>query len=193
MSTRTLRPGDPIPDSTPLRYLSRGYYVLRWRVGPKEYVEVREHRLVMDAPVGSHVHHIDHDPLNNDPSNLAVLSVEDHTSYHAGLKRKVDVTRAAALYAAGYSTVEIGHLMGVDHSNVWRRLHEAGVSMRPRGIYTERGLARMSASVVESHTKPEVRARRSEGIARAWARKTPEQRAEIGRRISEAKRRRTVA
>lgn len=30
-----------------------------------------------------HVHHIDHDKRNNDPANLAVLSVEQHARHHA--------------------------------------------------------------------------------------------------------------
>lgn len=33
-------------------------------------------------PQGWHVHHIDHNPLNNDPSNLAAISAEDHLKHH---------------------------------------------------------------------------------------------------------------
>lgn len=33
-------------------------------------------------PDGYHVHHVDHDPDNNDPSNLAVISPSDHARHH---------------------------------------------------------------------------------------------------------------
>ena len=33
-------------------------------------------------PEGWHVHHIDHDPLNNDPANLASISAEEHLRHH---------------------------------------------------------------------------------------------------------------
>ena len=32
--------------------------------------------------VGINFHHIDHDPSNNDPSNIAILCVEDHDVHH---------------------------------------------------------------------------------------------------------------
>ncbi|MEW6130233.1 MAG: hypothetical protein AB1757_24575 [Acidobacteriota bacterium] len=32
--------------------------------------------------VGVNFHHIDHDPSNNDPANIAVLCVEDHDAHH---------------------------------------------------------------------------------------------------------------
>lgn len=35
-----------------------------------------------EIPDGWHVHHIDHDPLNNAPENLAVMSPEAHAALH---------------------------------------------------------------------------------------------------------------
>lgn len=32
--------------------------------------------------VGTNFHHIDHNPSNNDPSNIAILCVEDHDAHH---------------------------------------------------------------------------------------------------------------
>lgn len=34
-------------------------------------------------PRGWHVHHIDHDSLNNDPNNLTVITAEEHAKHHA--------------------------------------------------------------------------------------------------------------
>lgn len=52
-----------------------------------------------DDPVmpGEYVHHIDHDPNNDDPSNLQKLSVEDHQAYHAS--RITDVERSRRMRA----------------------------------------------------------------------------------------------
>lgn len=54
---------------------------------------VREHRLVVEAHIGRYlepteeVHHIDHNKLNNDISNLIVLSKSEHASLHAQERR----------------------------------------------------------------------------------------------------------
>lgn len=51
--------------------------------------EVPEHRFVYQEVhncilhKNNHVHHIDHDPTNNDPSNLQVLNINDHSKHHA--------------------------------------------------------------------------------------------------------------
>lgn len=34
-------------------------------------------------PDGHHIHHVDHDPLNNDPSNLACITSDEHKHHHA--------------------------------------------------------------------------------------------------------------
>jgi len=34
------------------------------------------------------VHHIDEDPLNNDPSNLLIMTFSDHRSYHTGRRSR---------------------------------------------------------------------------------------------------------
>jgi hypothetical protein len=34
---------------------------------------------------GLHVHHIDHDRSNNDPSNLMVMDAEEHLSHHGNI------------------------------------------------------------------------------------------------------------
>lgn len=60
---------------------------------PREYL----HRAVYAAkvgpiPAGWHVHHVDHDPLNNDPSNLVAISPEEHAEHHGRLHPAVAAT-----------------------------------------------------------------------------------------------------
>lgn len=139
---RSLRPGDPIPSGIPRRYKNAsGYIRLRWLVGTQEYVEAYEHRVVVGNPAGMHVHHIDRDKSNNNPSNLQVIDATQHGHTHARRVRRrkrnarrnlrgFDRSEAARLYAKGMGTVAIGELLGVDPSNISRGLRAHGVKMR---------------------------------------------------------------
>lgn len=53
-------------------------------------------------PDGHHVHHADHDPLNNDPGNLVVLTESEHHKHHARDEDRQDreFPEAARLAAA---------------------------------------------------------------------------------------------
>lgn len=105
----------------------------------------------MGRPWGMEVHHVDGDKANNDPTNLRVMSPADHTRLHqdqyrsAGrftgkarnreraarrAAREAEWERRAAMYRDGMSTVEIGHAVGLDPSNVLRGLARRGVSLR---------------------------------------------------------------
>lgn len=131
---RTLRPGEPRPAGEPRRYPDRdGYIRLRWRVGPSDYVEIREHRAIAAHVDGIHVHHIDHDPGNNDPSNLVILTKSEHARLHGRELQRFDREEARHLYELGYSTPQIGRMLGVDQSNVYRGLKAIGVRFRPLG------------------------------------------------------------
>lgn len=44
-------------------------------------------------PDGWHVHHIDHDPLNNDLSNLVAMPAEEHRAHHARMAQKHPIER----------------------------------------------------------------------------------------------------
>lgn len=37
---------------------------------------------VSSIPAGHHIHHIDHNPSNNDPSNLQAIPASDHAAHH---------------------------------------------------------------------------------------------------------------
>lgn len=39
---------------------------------------------------GYHIHHIDENPSNNNPSNLEILTVHDHLSHHASSKKNIE-------------------------------------------------------------------------------------------------------
>ena len=128
MTIRTLRSGERIPDAPPRRYPdSLGYIRLRWTVAPGEEVEVREHR-VFDGVVteASHVHHLDHNKANNDPSNLLPTTPAEHARHH----RTIDRELVIELYAEGLSTPEIGRRLGFDASGIWRALNHEGVATR---------------------------------------------------------------
>jgi hypothetical protein len=130
---RTLRPDEPVPDGEPRRYRDRdGYVRLRWRVGVRQYVEVREHRAIVGHIPDLHVHHLNHDTSDNRPENLVHMTPAEHAAHHAASQRRVDVEQAKRLYEAGLSTVQIGRLQGVDPSNVWRQLNRIGYRMRPK-------------------------------------------------------------
>lgn len=149
---RALRADEPLPDGAPRRYRNgAGYIRLRWKVGVEEYVEEYEHRVVMGRPAGMEVHHLDGDKAHNDPSNLIVLTPEAHAELHIALARAAgkfrgrarDRERAArrialetvwaeraSMYEQGTSTPEIGRLVGLDGSNIYRGLKRRGVQMR---------------------------------------------------------------
>lgn len=80
---RQLKPGEPLPDGEPRRYVSdrRGYVRLRWKVGTGEYVETYEHRLVAGMPDGE-VHHGNEVKDDNRPENLHVLDKASHAAEH---------------------------------------------------------------------------------------------------------------
>lgn len=60
-----------------------------WYTGRKGCKHVFKHHIVMcellgitEIPKGFNVHHIDKNPLNNNPNNLALLTSEAHTRLH---------------------------------------------------------------------------------------------------------------
>lgn len=131
LTCRILRRGDAVPPSTPKRYIDHhGYVILRWKVGPKTYVEVKEHRLVAGLPdEGLHVHHINHVKTDNRPENLQVLSHSEHARAH--VFPRWDVAQAALDYASGMGYPEIGRKYGIHGVTAMRALKLRGLQSRP--------------------------------------------------------------
>ncbi len=136
MSVRHLRPDEDVPGFEPRgRYrTASGYVRVRWLIGPNDYVEEYEHRLVMGRPPGE-VHHVNGDKADNRPENLVVLSKHEHAALHAKpnpdsfkirsarekaqraqdrrAKRAERIAEMRALYEGGLSTTEIGSLFNM--------------------------------------------------------------------------------
>ena len=72
-------------------------------------------------PDGHHIHHIDGDPLNNDISNLACLSAEEHYAIHIQDGR----VRAAIAWAAKKDKVlaAAANWHGSEEGRAWHREH----------------------------------------------------------------------
>lgn len=103
------------------KWSERMYYRLG---GGKGYLHrdiYRDHH--GDIPDRYHVHHIDHNPFNNDPSNLTLISPEDHMSHHSGERWGDLVHRARGLehldevrhLASEWHRSEEGHQWHVEH------------------------------------------------------------------------------
>ena len=72
----------------------KGYATTKVTIVPMKSHSLLMHRLIMDAPPGIYVDHIDHDPLNNTRANLRLAT----NSQNQANKRKV-------LAASGYKGV----------------------------------------------------------------------------------------
>ncbi len=129
---RMLRDDESPPEGEPRRYRSgAGYVRLRWKVGPREYVECYEHRLIAGRPAGRHVHHENETKADNDPGNLVPLTPSEHGKAHG--RRKADPAMAALLYRSGLGLVAVGAVLGCHESTVRKALKLACEPTRPAG------------------------------------------------------------
>jgi HNH endonuclease len=90
------------------------------------------HRYVMELHLGRKltsnevVHHIDGDPLNNDPDNLALLSRSEHQRLHACASRRPwtveEDERVLKLREAGMKIWEVAVVLGRPFSTTARHL-----------------------------------------------------------------------
>lgn len=131
-------PGKPFVNSQGYRVVYRPEHPLANKQG-----HVLEHRLVAWEAFGPfdprhHVHHKDEDKLNNDPSNLEVLTPSAHRSQHnrehvAGWKGSDPESRAREarrLYELGLTTTEVAKLLDTHPGNVSRLMRRAGGTAR---------------------------------------------------------------
>lgn len=101
------------------------------------YVEGRqrlEHRVVMERVLGrllrrnEVVHHKDENGLNNDPSNLQVMTFTEHRRIHGGPRKwKITLEGAISLRHEGMTLEEIGEVAGVSWSAVRKVFSLRGV------------------------------------------------------------------
>jgi HNH endonuclease len=133
MAIRQLRPGEALPEGEARRYKAgHGYIRLRWRVGPREYVEVYEHRVAGGAvTTAEQVHHKNRIRDDNSPSNLARLTAEEHHAEHASPHGDA-VTSA---YLAGETSTVIAARLEVHPTTVTRLLEVKGIPRRPSYSY----------------------------------------------------------
>lgn len=95
--------------------------------------QVLEHRVIVEKSIGrsllstEHVHHIDHNRLNNKISNLEIVTLPQHTSIH---QTRDDITSSdfINLWRDGHSTHEIAAMLNCGQTTVRRRLNKLGVS-----------------------------------------------------------------
>lgn len=134
MSIRFLKPGERVPTGKPRRYhTEHGYIRLRWRIGPRQYVETYEHRVVGDRVTrAEHVHHKNHVRDDNRPENLAYISAAEHVDLHSS---GIDTDELVRRYEAGASTLDLARAFGTHAGNVSRMLRAAGVRMRSKKDY----------------------------------------------------------
>jgi hypothetical protein len=107
---------------------SHGYVLLRWRVGPRQYVETYEHRVFNGrVTTEEHVHHVNHVRADNRAANLRPVSAAKHHLEHEDVRWHRE---AAASYVAGLSTYQIGKRLCRNPATVYRALVKLGVPLR---------------------------------------------------------------
>ena len=131
-----LKSGERIPAGEPRRYIQfrTGYVILRWLVANRSYVEVLEHRVVGDRVTDAeHVHHIDRDRTNNDPSNLLFLTADEHLAIHGA---DIDRDEAVRLYISGWTVRDVARHLGANETTINWTLRQCGIKIRPaiRGL-----------------------------------------------------------
>lgn len=97
-----------------------------------EGTKIAFHRYLMELYLGRKlssnevVHHVDGDPLNNDPDNLVLVSRSEHQRLHAGSSRRAwtlaEDERALLLREAGLKIWEVALVLGRPFTTTARHL-----------------------------------------------------------------------
>jgi len=125
------------PGGEPRRFLqghnsrlkvSRGWIDQGHRFISVDGERIAEHRHVVEQREGRKlgrdeiIHHVDGDPINNQPGNLMILTRSEHMRLHMAGRRVrkwtfEEQTRAGALYASGMSVDEVARALGRPYSS----------------------------------------------------------------------------
>lgn len=99
------------------------------------------HRLIVEEREGRElgrdeiVHHVDHNRLNNDPSNLMILTRVEHARLHGGGRRRrwtpEEKARAVELYEGGMNMDEVARGLGRPYYSTRCSLVKSGCSRSP--------------------------------------------------------------
>jgi hypothetical protein len=103
---------------------------------------IAEHRQVMEQKLGRRlasneiVHHIDGNPLNNDPDNLMLLTRSEHMRLHMSLRKgkrfsEEEKARAAELYGSGFNIVEVARMLRRPYVSTRDLLARLGLTRKP--------------------------------------------------------------
>ena len=97
---------------------------------------IREHILVMEKYLGRYltedevVHHIDENKLNNDISNLQLMTKYEHKCYHSSKPRKhVDLEKAKELLLKGYTMPQVAKHYNVSESCLRKKFKSNGIEL----------------------------------------------------------------
>lgn len=97
---------------------------------------IREHILVMEKYLGRYltedevVHHIDENKLNNDISNLQLMTKYEHKCYHSSKPRKhVDLEKAKELLLKGYTMPQVAKHYNVSESCLRKKFKANGIEL----------------------------------------------------------------
>jgi hypothetical protein len=136
-----------------------GKYI--WEFYPGHHLQnkwgwVAQHRLIMEEKLGrrlySHptnqllsecVHHVDENPLNNNPDNLELMIQKDHLAMHgrkstAKMQKNLDLEDVKKALE-GRTIKEAAAVLGVTHSTIRRRCPEALVGKMRRSPHDPDG------------------------------------------------------
>lgn len=97
--------------------------------------QVLEHRYVMEKHLGRKlspseiVHHKDGNGLNNEISNLEIMSQREHRIKHSG-PFKWSLEEALELKDKGYNVTDIGRTLGVSQSSISQAFKRRGIDTR---------------------------------------------------------------
>lgn len=80
-------------------------------------------RYIGPIPEGFHVHHIDHDRGNNDPSNLIALSPDDHAALHGWVNGKAPEYIAKAIQRMNHARKSASAWHTSEEGRAWHREH----------------------------------------------------------------------